>query len=62
MTYSTYGLDSAHYFTCSNLSGDAFLKVSNTPAELLTDREHLEIAETSSEGVSLLCSPSVCVQ
>ena len=45
MTHSTYGLDSAHYFTCSNLCGDAFLKVSNSQVELLTDREQLEMAE-----------------
>ena len=50
MTYSTYGLDSAHYFTCSNLSGDAFLKVSNSQVELLTDREHLEMAENLIRG------------
>ena len=50
MTFSTYGLDSAHYFTCSNLSGDAFLKVSNVSIELLTDREHLEIAENLIRG------------
>ena len=50
MTFSTYGLDSAHYFTCSNLSGDAFLKVSNASVELLTDREHLEIAENLIRG------------
>ena len=27
LCYKTYGLDSAHYFTCSHLSGDAFLKI-----------------------------------
>ena len=53
MTFSTYGLGSAHYFTCSNLSGDAFLKVSNDSIELLTDREHLEIAETLIIGGSI---------
>ena len=26
VTYSTYGLDSAHYYTCSHLFGDAFPK------------------------------------
>ena len=50
MTFSTYGLDSAHYFTCSNLSGDAFLKVSNVSIVLLSDREHLEIAENLIRG------------
>ena len=53
MTFSTYGLGSAHYFTCSNLSGDAFLKVSNDSIELLTDREHLEIAQTLIIGGSI---------
>ena len=61
MTYSTYGLDSAHYFTCSNLSGDAFLKVSNTTVELLTDREHLEIAENLIRGgVASVFSKRLC--
>ena len=45
VAYSTYGLDSAHYYTCSDLSGDAFLKVSEARVELLTDRSHLEMAE-----------------
>ena len=26
LCYNTYGSDRAHYFTCSHLSGDAFLK------------------------------------
>ena len=50
MTFSTYGLDSAHFFTCSNLSGDAFLKVSGADVELLTNREHLEMAENLIRG------------
>ena len=45
VTYSTYGLDSANYYTCSHLSGDDFLKVSKARLELLTDRSHLEMAE-----------------
>ena len=45
MTYATYGLDTAHYYTSSHLSGDAFPKVGNASVELLTDREHLEFAE-----------------
>ena len=43
-------MDSAHYLRCSNLSEDAFLKVSNVSVELLTDREHLEIAENLIRG------------
>ena len=50
VTYSTYGLDSAHYYTCSHLSGDAFLKVSKARVQLLTDRSHLEIAENLIRG------------
>ena len=50
ITSSTYGLDSAHFFSCSNLSGDAFLKVSGDDVELLTNREHLEMAENLKRG------------
>ena len=50
VTYSTYGLDSAHYFTCSHLSGDAFLKVSKARVELMTDRMQLEMAENLIRG------------
>ena len=48
--YKTYGLDSAHYYTCSHLSGDAFLKICKADVELLTDREHLEMVEDMIRG------------
>ncbi|MEO1764425.1 MAG: DNA polymerase, partial [Cyanobacteria bacterium J06629_18] len=48
--HATYGLDCAHFYTASNLSGEAFLKVCNADIELLTDREHLEIAENLIRG------------
>ena len=50
LCYNTYGLDSAHYFTCSHLSGDAFLKKCRADIELLTDREHLEMVENMIRG------------
>ena len=50
LCYKTYGLDSAHYFTCSHLSGDAFLKHCKADIELLTDREHLEMVENMVRG------------
>ena len=43
--YETYGLDCACYFTASNLSGDAFLKVCNADLKLLTEREHLNMVQ-----------------
>ena len=48
--YNTYGLDSAQYFTCSHLSGDAFLKTSRADIELLTDLDHLEMVEAVVRG------------
>ena len=50
LCYKTYGLDRAHYFTCSHLSGDAFLKHCRADIELLTDREHLEMVENMIRG------------
>ena len=50
LCYKTYGLDSAHYFTCSHLSGDAFLKHCRADIELLRDREHLEMVENMIRG------------
>ena len=50
MSYATYGLDCAHFYTASNLSGEAFLKVCNAEIELLTNREHLEVAENPIRG------------
>ena len=57
VTYSTCGLDSAHYYTYSHLSGDDFLKFSKARVELLTDRSHLEMA--CFEGMFFQCFQSV---
>ena len=43
--YSTYGLDCCQYFTASNLSGDAMLKVCRPDLELITERPHLDLVE-----------------
>ena len=48
--YQTYGLDCACYFTASNLSGDAFLKVCKPELKLLTDREHLDLVQRMIRG------------
>ena len=50
LCYNTIGLDSAQYFTCSHLSGDAFLKKCRADIKLLTDREHLETVENMIRG------------
>ena len=39
----TYGLDSAHYFTYSHLSGDAFFKICLADNELLIDYTDVEL-------------------
>ena len=41
--YMTYGLDSAHNFTYSRLSGYAFFKICRAYIELLIDRSHVEM-------------------
>ena len=46
----TYGLHSAHYFTSSHLSGDAFIKILRGDLHLLKDREHFEMAENMIRG------------
>lgn len=46
----TYGLDCARYFSAPNLAGDAFLKICGEDIELLTQREHLDIAEELMRG------------
>ena len=43
--YETYGLDCACYFTASNISRDAFLKVCNADLKLLTGREQLDMVQ-----------------
>ena len=48
--YATYGLDCAHFYTASHLSGEAILKVCKADVELLTSREHLEMAENLIPG------------
>ena len=51
VSYSTYGLHSVHYYTCSNLSGDAYMKASKASVELLTAGSHLEMAKNLIRGV-----------
>ena len=48
--YQTYSLDCAQYYTASNLSGDAFLRVCKADIQLLTNREHLDMAENLKRG------------
>ena len=48
--FAIYSLDCVHFYTSSNLSGEAFLKVCNAEIELLTNREHLERAENLIDG------------
>ncbi len=48
--HKSYGLDAAQYFSASNLSGDAYLKLCDARIELITNREHLEIAENLKRG------------
>ena len=50
LCYKTYGLDSPHYFFCSHLSIDEFLKHCKADIELLTDREHLKMVENMIRG------------
>ena len=50
LCYDTYGFDSAHYFTSSHLSGVAFIKICRADLHLLTDREHVEVAENMIGG------------
>ena len=51
--YQTYGLDCCQYYTASNLSGDAMLKICKAPLELLTERESNWIWLRGSFGVEL---------
>ena len=41
--YNTYGLDCSQFYTASNLSGSACLKVCESELELLTDRQILDL-------------------
>ena len=48
--YNTYGLDCAQFYTASNLSGSACLKVCNPELELLNDRNILDMTERMIRG------------
>ena len=59
--YETYGLDCCQYYTASNLSGDAMLKICNPELHLLTQREHLDMVESLIRGgVSSVYSKRLC--
>ena len=60
--FKTYGLDCVQFYTASNLSGAAFMKVCETPIELLTDREHLDLVEKLIRGgVASVYSKRLCI-
>ena len=48
--YSTYALDFAQYYSAPNTAEDAFLRTSKVSLELLSNREHLDIAEKIMRG------------
>ena len=48
--YEAYKLDCAQHFTASNLTGDAFLRTCKADPHLLTDKEHLDMAENLIRG------------
>ena len=48
--YRTYGLDCVQYYSAANLAGDAFMKICGTSLDLLTEREHLDMAENLMRG------------
>ena len=48
--YNTYGLDCSQFYTDSNLSGSACLKVCEPELELLTDRRVLDMTERMMRG------------
>ena len=59
--YDTYGLNCCQYYTASNLSGDAMLKICNPKLHLLTEREHLDMVESLIRGgVSSVYSKRLC--
>ena len=59
--YRTYGLDCCQYFTASNLSGDAMMKVCQPNIELLTERSHLDLVENMTRGgISSVFSERIC--
>ena len=48
--YATYGVGCVHFYKAPKLSGETFLKFCNAEIELLTNREHLEMAENLIRG------------
>jgi hypothetical protein len=48
--YQNYGLDVLCYYSASNLSGAAFMKLTGATVELLSEREHLDFVERSIRG------------
>ena len=50
MCCELYKLGCAQYFTASNLSRDAFLRTCKADLHLLTDREHLDVADNFVRG------------
>ena len=59
--YETYGLDCTQYFTASNLSGDAMLKICRADLKLLTNRNHLDLVEQLMRGgVSSVYTKRLC--
>ena len=48
--YNTYGLDCSQFYTASNFSGSACLKVCEPELELLTDRQILDLTERMMRG------------
>ena len=60
--YRTYGLDCVQYYSAANLAGDAFMNVCGTSLDLLTEREHLDMAENLIRGgISLVYSSPLFV-
>ena len=48
--HNTYGLDCSQFYTASNLSGSACLKVCEPELELLTDRQLIDLTERMMRG------------
>ena len=59
--YKTYGLDCCQYYTASNQSCDAMLRICKTPMELLTQRKHLDIENLIRGGISSVYSKRFAV-
>ena len=50
--YETYGVDCAHNYTASILSSDLFLKVCRADLRKLDERNHLDLEQNISGGMS----------